>query len=84
MTNDQITDPFQLHVVSRDYWLWWWRRSASLLPQEVPLEYYPLNNPSSGLNYLEITCAANVQGETNVYLDNGRGFNELEKIRWPD
>jgi hypothetical protein len=54
-----------------------------MLPQAVPLEYYSLNNPSSGLNYLEITCAANVQGETNVYLDNGRGFNELEKIRWP-
>jgi len=54
-----------------------------LLPQAVPLEYYSLNNPSSGLNYLEITCAANVRGETNVYLDNGRGFNELEKIRWP-
>jgi hypothetical protein len=54
-----------------------------LLPQAVPLEYYSLNNPSSGLNYLEITCAANVQGETDVYLDNGRGFNELEKIRWP-
>jgi len=54
-----------------------------LLPQEVPLEYYSLNNPSSGLNYLEITCAANVQGETDVYLDNGRDFNELEKIRWP-
>jgi len=54
-----------------------------LLPQQVPLEYYSLNNPSSGLNYLEITCAANVLGETDVYLDNGRGFNELEKIRWP-
>jgi hypothetical protein len=54
-----------------------------LLPQQVPLEYYSLNNPSSGLNYLEITCAANVSGETDVYLDNGRGFNELEKIRWP-
>jgi hypothetical protein len=24
-----------------------------------------------------------VQGETDVYLDNGRGFNELEKIRLP-
>jgi hypothetical protein len=54
-----------------------------LLPQAVPLEYYSLNNPSSGLNYLEITCAANVQGETDVYLDTGRGFNELEKIRLP-
>jgi len=35
------------------------------------------------LNYLEITCAANIQGETDFYLDTGRGFNELEKIRWP-
>lgn len=54
-----------------------------LLPQEVPLEYYSLNNPSYGLQYLEITCAANVPGETNVYLDTGRGFNEIERIRWP-
>jgi hypothetical protein len=82
MTNDKLTDPFQPT----------WGRGllavavatiGFLLPQEVPLEYYSLNNPSSGLNYLEITCAANVQGETDVYLDNGRGFNELEKIRWP-
>src|ERR1035441_3269025 len=82
MTNDQLTDPFQPT---------WCRGLLAvavatigfLLPQEVPLEYYSLNNPSSGLNYLEITCAANVQGETDVYLDNGRGFNELERIRWP-
>jgi hypothetical protein len=82
MTNDQLTDPFQPT---------WCRGLLAvavaaigfLLPQEIPLEYYPLNNPSAGLNYLEITCAANVSGETDVYLDNGRGFNELEKIRWP-
>jgi len=54
-----------------------------LLPQEIPLEYYPLDNPSSGLDYLEITCASNVQGEADFYLDTGRGFNELEKIRLP-
>jgi hypothetical protein len=57
--------------------------AAFLLPQEVPLEYYSLNNPSGGLQYLEITCASNVQGETQFYLDTGRGFNELEKIRLP-
>jgi hypothetical protein len=82
MPNDQLPDPFQPT---------WCRGLLAIvvavvgfrLPQAVPLEYYPLNNPSSGLNYLEITCAANVQGETDVYLDNGRGFNELEKIRWP-
>jgi len=56
---------------------------AYLLPQKIPLEYYPLNNPSSGLQYLEITCAANVTGETQFYLDFGHGFNELEKIRLP-
>jgi hypothetical protein len=57
--------------------------AAYLLPQQIPLEYYPLNNPSSGLQYLEITCAANVTGETQFYLDFGHGFNELEKIRLP-
>ena len=82
MTNDKMHDPFQptwgrglLAVAVATF--------GFLLPQKVPLEYYPINNPSSGLNYLELTCAANVQGETNIYLDNGRGFNELEKIRWP-
>jgi hypothetical protein len=82
MPNDKSTDPFQPT---------WFRGLLAVvvavigfrLPQAVPLEYYSLNNPSSGLNYLEITCAANVPGETDVYLDNGRGFNELEKIRWP-
>jgi len=56
---------------------------AYFIPQEIPLEYYPLNNPSSGLQYLEITCAANVTGETQFYLDFGRGFKELDKIRLP-
>jgi hypothetical protein len=82
MPNDQLTDPFQptwcrglLAIIVAVIGFW--------LPQAVPLEYHSLNNPSSGLNYLEITCAANVPGETDVYLDTGRGFNELEKIRWP-
>jgi hypothetical protein len=57
--------------------------AAYLLPQKIPLEYFPLNNPSSGLQYLEITCAANVTGETQFYLDFGHGYNELEKIRLP-
>ncbi|MFT3780613.1 MAG: hypothetical protein QM790_01270 [Nibricoccus sp.] len=53
------------------------------IPQKIPLEYYPLNNPSSGLQYLEITCAANTTGETQIYLNFGRGFNELDMIRLP-
>lgn len=54
-----------------------------LLPQEIPLEYYSLNNPSSGLQYLEITCAANFTGQVMISLDTGRGFSLLETIRWP-
>jgi hypothetical protein len=53
------------------------------LPQKIPLEYFSLNNPSSGLQYLEITCAADFTGEVQVSLDTGRGYNDIETIRWP-
>jgi hypothetical protein len=77
-----MTDPFQPS----------WLRAALVLviatasffiPQGVPLEYYPLNNPSSGLQYLEVTCASNVDGETRFYLNFGHGYNELDKIQLP-
>lgn len=54
-----------------------------LLPQKIPLEYCPLNNPSSGLQYLEITCAANTTDLVKVSLDTGRHFNDFETIQWP-
>ncbi len=57
--------------------------AAFFLPQEIPLEWYPLNNPSSGLRYLEITCAANTTGNTQIFLNTGRHINELEKISFP-
>lgn len=57
--------------------------ASFFLPQEVPLEWYPLNEPGDDINYLEITCAANVTSETALYLNSGRGINELEKISWP-
>jgi hypothetical protein len=54
-----------------------------LIPQEIPLEYYSPNNPSSGLQYLEITCAANATGLVEILLNTGRGFNAIETIQWP-
>ena len=54
-----------------------------LLPQEVPLEYYPLNNPSSGLQYLEITCAADTAGMVRIFLNTGRGYNDVDVIKIP-
>jgi hypothetical protein len=56
---------------------------AFLVPQEAPLAFYPLNNPSHGILQLQITCGANVTGTTKFYLDSGKGFNENETISWP-
>ena len=56
---------------------------AFLMPQEAPLVFYPLNNPSRGVLQLEITCASTVTGTTQVFLDSGKGFNEGETISWP-
>jgi hypothetical protein len=77
-----MTDPFQ-PTWARALMVIVIATASFFIPQQIPLEYYPLNNPSSGLQYIEITCAANVTGETQIYLDLGRGFNELDKIRLP-
>ena len=54
-----------------------------LLPQEAPLVFYPLNDPSPGTLQVQIRCAASVTGNTKFYLDTGQGFNERETITWP-
>lgn len=54
-----------------------------LLPQEVPLEWYPLNEPGTDINYLEISCAADKNGDVKIYYNLTRGINELHTIYWP-
>lgn len=55
-----------------------------LLPQEVPLEWYPLNQPGTDINYLEISCASNVHGDVEIRYDVGRfGNRPIDNIRWP-
>ncbi len=54
-----------------------------LLPQEVPLEWYPLNEPGTDINYLEISCASDKTGEVRIYYDLTHGINELNSIRFP-
>ena len=55
-----------------------------LLPQEIPLEWYPLNNPGTDINYLEISCAANVTGEVQIWYDLAQhGHRPIDTIRWP-
>lgn len=57
--------------------------AAFFIPQEVPLEYYPLNNPGTDINYLEITCASDKKGYVQIFEDLTRGMSELTSIRFP-
>jgi len=57
---------------------------AFFLPQKIALEWYPLNNPGTDINYLEISCAANVTGEVQIKYDLARrGHQPIDTIRWP-
>lgn len=56
---------------------------AFLMPQEAPLAFYPLDNPSRGILQLQITCQSTVTGTTRFCLDTGAGFNENEIIFLP-
>lgn len=54
-----------------------------LLPQEVPLEWYPLNEPGQDILYVEITCASDKTGYFEIYYNTTDGINELDKIYVP-
>ena len=54
-----------------------------LLPQEVPLVWYPLNNPGQDILYLEISCAADTTGNVQIFYNTTGGINQLESIYFP-
>lgn len=54
-----------------------------LLPQEVPLEWYPLNEPGTDINYLEITCASDKDGDVQIFYNLTTGINQLNSIYFP-
>lgn len=56
---------------------------AFLLPQEVPLVWYPLNNPGQDILYLEISCAADKTGDVQIFYNTTGGINQLESIYFP-
>lgn len=56
---------------------------AFFLPQEIPLEWYPLNEPGDDINYLEIKCAADKEGWVQIDYDITHGFNDRDTIRFP-
>lgn len=79
-------------ATSNDWFRPTWRRGlfalglaagAFLLPQEVPLEWYPLNNPGQDILYLEISCAADKTGDVQIFYNTTGGINEMDSIRFP-
>jgi hypothetical protein len=54
-----------------------------LLPQEVPLEWYPLNEPGTDINYLEITCSSDKDGDVQIFYNLSTGINQLNSIYSP-
>lgn len=54
------------------------------LPQEIPLEWYPLNEPGTDINYLEISCASDKTGNVEISYDLGqRGHQPINTIKFP-
>lgn len=53
------------------------------LPQEVPLEWYPLNEPGNEIFYLELTCASDRSGDVQVFYNATGGINQFNSIYFP-
>ncbi len=54
-----------------------------LIPQEMPLEWYPLNEPGDDLYHLEISCAADRAGDVQVFYNLTRGINPRHSAYFP-
>jgi hypothetical protein len=52
------------------------------LPQEIPLEWYPLNKPGDDILQLEINCATDQDGRVQIFYNTTGGINERESISW--
>lgn len=58
--------------------------AAFFLPQEIPLEYYPLNEPGDDILYWEISFAStDFTGNTFLRYDVGNGFYNPYVIQIP-
>lgn len=57
--------------------------AAFYLPQEVPLEYYPLDHIGDDSLYLQIACASDKAGSVRIWYDTTVGFNEFDSFHWP-
>ena len=54
-----------------------------MFPQEIPLVWYPLNEPGEDILYLEMKCGSDANGEVKLYFNTTQGLNELDTISFP-
>ena len=54
-----------------------------ILPQEVPLVWYPLNEPGNDILYLELKCASDKEGDVQIFYNLTNGINQLDSIYFP-
>lgn len=51
--------------------------------QEVPLVWYPLNEPGDDILYLELKCASDKEGDVQIFYNLTNGINQLDSIFFP-
>ena len=57
--------------------------AAFFVPQRIPLEWYPLNEPGTDIHYLEIKCASNADRWVTLWYDITHGWSDIDQIRFP-
>jgi hypothetical protein len=57
--------------------------AAFFVPQRIPLEWYPLNEPGTDIHYLEIKCASNADGWVTLWYDITHGWSDIDQIKFP-
>lgn len=71
----------------RQWWLaalaWVLALGAFFVPQRIPLEWYPLNEPGTDIHYLEIKCASNADGWVTLWYDITHGWSDIDQIKFP-
>jgi len=71
----------------RHWWLaglaWLLSLGAFFVPQRIPLEWYPLNEPGTDIHYLEIKCASDTDGWVTLWYDITHGWSDIDQIKFP-
>lgn len=53
------------------------------LPQEIPLVWYPLDDPSPGTVQVEISCASNTNGQMQIIYASGPRTQTIDVLLFP-